>query len=139
MAVNEATAFYDAGADITGHVDVAVVGRRFVKINAARQPGGPAGIQPTPDDAGHGNVRIAPADAAGRVFGVASHDGAIGSKVTVLRPPKVVPVDAGADLNAFEEVEVGVAGRAIPLAAGVAVGYVLDDCDNGDEAQVHLY
>jgi hypothetical protein len=134
---NEAIAYYDAGADITGHCSAAVTGKRFVKLSATRRPGGPAGISDAAT--GDGNVVIAPADAAGRVFGVATRDGAIGAKVDVMRAPKVVPVTALGALNAFQEVEVGAGGTAAPKAAGIPVGYVLADCANGADAQVSLY
>lgn len=138
MAKNECIPFYDDGEEITGHVDVAVAGKTFVKINNNIQSG--PGLSAAGVSGGGGNIRIAPADAAGRKFGVAAWDAAVGTKVTVLRSPGiVVPVIAGAALTAFQEVEIGAGGKAVPLAAGRAVGYALTAAAQDADAMIHLY
>lgn len=135
MAVNEAIPFYEEGDDLTGHCSAAVTGKRFLKISANRQS-----VRTVSDAVGGGNIVVAHADAAGRIVGVSSHDAPINTKVAVKRASKlVIPVTAGAALNAFQEVEVGAGGVAVPLDAGKAVGYVLADCANGADAQVCLY
>lgn len=132
--LNEAIAFYDSGEDITGFCTAAVTGKRFVKVSGARTGGGPVS-----DDIGGGNVKVAPAGAGDKVFGVATYDAAINSLVPVARANKVMPVLAGAALTAGQEVQSDALGKAIPLAAGKAAGLVIDDAASGAEAQVSLY
>lgn len=130
----ESIALYEPGEDITGRCTAAVVGRRFVKISGNR------GSNAVSDSVVGGNVPIAHADAAGRIFGVAAYDGAIGAGVGVKRAAKLVTeVDAGAAIAAFEEVEVGATGKAVPLAAGKAVGFAIADAANATVAQICLY
>jgi hypothetical protein len=133
---NECVPFYEPGDAITGCPTTAVVGCRFVGISAARV---------TAAGATKGLVSIAPATAAGRVFGVAGRDAAVGTPVKVFRKRgTVVPVQASnATITAFAEVEVvgsgASAGMVKALASGVAVGYVIDDCAANGLAQVSLY
>lgn len=128
MPVNECIAYYDAGSTITGYPTTAVVGKRFVMISGNRQTGTTK------------VVSIAPATAAGRAFGVAAMDAAIGAPVDVERSPGVVvPVTAEGAIVAFAEVQVGTAGKAVTKTAGVAVGYVLTAAADGTDAQVSLY
>lgn len=134
---NEAIPFYEDGERITGSASAAVTGKRFVKISGDIQGALSPGL--TTATSG-GNVVVALATAAGRVFGVASHDAAIGQKVTVLASPgMVVPVTAVGAISAFGEVEVGATGKATALASGVAVGVVLADAADGEDAMVKLY
>lgn len=133
---NECVPFYEPGDAITGCPTAAVTGMRFVMISAARV---------TAAGANKGLISIALATAAGRVFGVAARDAAIGVPVKVFRKRgTVVPVQASnATISAFAEVEVvGTstgAGMVKALASGVAVGYVVDDCAANGLAQVSLY
>lgn len=127
MALNECIPFYEDGDDISGICTAAVTGKRCVKISGDRSGGG-------------GNVSIAHADAAGRIFGVSGYDGAIGDIVNVKRGSKiVVPILAGAAIAAFDEVEVGAAGVVVPLAAGVAIGYAITGTADATDAQISLY
>lgn len=129
---NEVRPFYEPGGAITGHPTTAVIGKRFVAISGDRQ-----------SSANGGNVSIAPAGAGARIFGVASHDAAVGDKVTVLRIPGiVVPVVADGAIAANAEVTVGAAGKAKTLGAQTAVfvvGRVLTAAADGADAQVELY
>jgi hypothetical protein len=95
---NECVPFYEPGDAITGCPTTAVVGCRFVGISAARI---------TAAGATKGLISIAPATAAGRVFGVAGRDAAVGVPVKVFRKRgTVVPVQASnATITAFAEVE----------------------------------
>lgn len=129
---NECVPFYEPGDAITGVPTVAVIGCRFVKISAARV---------TAAGATKGLISIAPATAAGRAFGVAGRDAAIGVPVKVFRKRgTVVPVQAtNATIAAFGEVEIATGGMVVALASGVAVGYVVDDCAANGLAQVSLY
>ncbi len=133
---NECEPFYEPGDHITASPSAAVTGCRFVMISAARvTASGPV----------KGLIQVALATAAGRVFGVAARDAGIGVPVKVIRKRgTVVPVQASnATISAFGEVEVvgvGVnAGMVQAKAAGVAVGYVVDDCAANGLAQVSLY
>lgn len=139
---NDAVTFYEPGSDITGYCTAAVGGKRFVKISANKRgtistSGVDKGLDTT---ASGGNVSIALADAAGRIFGVARYDGAIGAYVPVVRASKVVvPVVAEAAITAFSEVQVGAAGGAVTKSAGIAVGYAIADAASGADAQICLY
>lgn len=127
MATNVATPFYEPGHDLTGIADgAAVIGKRFVQING--------------DQEANGEIPVIHAAAAGRVAGVADRDAADGKRLGIIRGPgRVVPVLAEAAIDAFEEVEVGTAGQAIPLAAGVAVGYAITGAAINTDAKIHLY
>ena len=117
---------YDPGSDITGEATATVTARRFLAISGNRAAGG--------------NVAVAPATAAGRIFGVAGNDAATGALVRVVRGnSRVVKVDAGGSIAAFAEVEVGSAGKAVTLASGVAVGYALTAATNNTVAEISLY
>lgn len=117
---------YAPGADITAQATAAVIARRFVAISGDRVSGG--------------NIAVAPAPAGSRAFGVTAHDGATGQLVTVVRgASRVVKVAAGAAIAAGAEVEVGAAGKAIPKASGVAVGYAITGAASNTDAEISLY
>ncbi|MBM4695296.1 DUF2190 family protein [Rhodococcus hoagii] len=116
---------YAPGAHVTGQATAPVVKSTFVAVSGNRATNG-------------GNVSVATATAAGRSFGVAAHDAAAGELVTVHRAG-TVRVTTGGVLAAFEEVEVGAAGKAVKLAAGKAVGYALTGAASGALAEIHLY
>jgi Uncharacterized conserved protein (DUF2190) len=134
---NECIRFYSPGQDISAYVGTAVTGKRFVKISANRQAG-PALNTSTSG----GNVTIAPATAAGAVFGVAAWDGGVGDIVDVRRGG-VVPVTASGAITAGDRVEVAGtganAGKAATLASGIAVGYAISGAADGEDAQIALY
>ncbi len=114
---------YAPGADVTARASAAVTGRRFVAISGNRASG---------------NVSVAHATAAGRKFGVAKHDAAVGALVGVARDG-VVWVRAAGTIAAFAEVEVGANGQAVTKSAGVAVGYALTGAASGADAEIALY
>lgn len=122
---NENPDVYVPGQDITGHATTAVTGKRFVKITGNRTDG---------------NVSVAHADAAGRVFGVTRYDAALNGKVAIARGnSRVTFVRATGVIAAFAEVEVGANGTATTLAAGVAVGYAITGAVDGADAEISLY
>jgi hypothetical protein len=83
---------------------------------------------------------VAHATAAGRVCGVSKYDAASGGKVGIYRGnSRVVFVNAGGNIAAFAEVEVGSNGQAVTKAAGVAVGYAVTAATSGNDAEISLY
>jgi predicted RecA/RadA family phage recombinase len=132
-AANECIPFYEDDNRVTGSAEAAVTGKRFVDISDPIQSGpllntGVAG----------GNLVVSHATAAGKVFGVASHDAGIGKKVTILRK-MIVPVTASADIATGAEVEVATGGKAVTLSAGRAVGRCLTACLADADAMIELY
>lgn len=130
---NECIRYYSPGQDISAYVGSAVTGKRFVKVSANRQAG-PALNTSTSGS----NITIAPATAAGAVFGVAAWDGAVADIVDVRRGG-VVPVTASGAITAGDRVEVATGGKAATLASGIAVGYAVSGAADGEDAQIALY
>lgn len=118
-AANECLPLYDPGATITAAVTAAVTGKRCVAISGGFQSG--PGLSNTGEG---GNIQVAHAAAAGRIFGVAAYDQpTVGAKVPVERGAgKVLPITAGAAIAAGAEVEVGANGQVVTKAAGIPVG-----------------
>lgn len=137
MSPGHAIPFYEDGDELTGFCTAAVVAKQFVKISGPRQAGGPAGG--VTDATAGGNVSVAPAAAGDKVFGVATFDAALNTLVSIMRYNRVMPVVAGAAINAGQEVESDANGNAIPLAAGRAAGLCLDNVAAGADAQIALY
>lgn len=124
---NDCIPFEEPGARITGHASAAVTGKRFLKVSGNRE---------TTDN----NVRVAHADAAGRIIGVAGFDAAINKKVTVIRGAgMIVPVTADGAIAAFAEVEVGANGKAKTIGGGIPVGVCMTAVIDGADAQISLY
>lgn len=137
MPVNECTPFKSPGSAVTGKCTAAVTGKRFVKISGNRTGGGGGGL--STDLA---NVyQISNATASGEiVFGVARQDGANGSLIGVhCQPGIIIPITCGADCASGIEVQTDAVGKCIPLAAGKAVGYVMNGALSGADAEVRLY
>ncbi|MFH5207569.1 capsid cement protein [Antrihabitans sp. NCIMB 15449] len=115
---------YAPGGDITGQATGTVTAKRALKISGNRTGG---------------NVAVAPADAAGRIFGVAADDAAVGELVAVARGSgRVVKVTAGGTIAAFAEVEVGTGGKVVTKTSGVAVGYALTGATLDTDAEISL-
>ena len=125
---NENIGVYEPGADVTCHATANVTGKRFLGISGNRQSA-----------ANGGNVSVAHAPAGTRPFGVSKYDAASGKKVGVMRgASRVTFVQAGANLTAGQEVEVGANGTAIPKASGVVAGVAVTGAANGADAQIAL-
>lgn len=132
---NECIPYYTPGDVITGYAGAAITGKRFVRISASRQAGPALNTSTT-----GGNVTVAPATAAARVFGVAAHDAASGELVGVQKTPgSIVPVTAEGAIAFFAEVEVGTDGKAVTKTSGVAVGYAVTAATDATDAQICLY
>lgn len=123
---NENVGVYEPGRDITCKTSGAVTGKRFVAITGSRSA--------------DGNIVVAHATAAGRVFGVSKYDAASGALVGVQRGnSRVTFVTATGAIAAFAEVEVGANGTAATKASGVAVGYAVTAAADGADAEISLY
>lgn len=116
-----AYAKFRSGEDVTCHAAGALTGGRFVRITGAPNGGNPTVNVPA---------------AGGRTFGIASVDTASGGKVMVLRPEKIVQVEAGATLNAGDLVEANAAGQAILRTTGIVQGEVVQGAASGALADI---
>jgi hypothetical protein len=113
----EVQASYDPGADISVQASAILTGGRGVGLPSSRNAGGPAGIS----DLSDGLLVAGLPTAGGAIFGVASHDAAIGGRVNVMRPPKVVPMECSAAVAISAELMVGADGRVATRTAGNTV------------------
>lgn len=121
---NEAKPLFRPGASVTAVTTAAVTGKTFVGVSATRDPAS-------------GLVKVAPATAAGKPFGVASFDAASGGTVTVLRGG-IVAVAAGGSITAGTQVEIGTGGKVVTLASGVPVGLALETGSNNSDVLIAL-
>jgi hypothetical protein len=134
MYDNSCVPFYKPGREITCQASATITGKRFVVISGNRQSG--PGLSSTTEGS---NYVVAQAGAGVRAFGVSGHDAASGEKVKVLRAGNVLPVTAGANITAGQEVESDAAGKAIPLNTGKALGYATTAATSGNDAEIALY
>jgi hypothetical protein len=117
---------YEPGEDITGVATAAVTAKTFLAISGDRDV--------------NGSLSVAPATAAGRIAGVAKNTAPIGGLVGISRGGgRVVYVTTSAAVTAFQQVQVGAGGTAVPGASGVAVGYALTSAASGADAEISLY
>lgn len=132
----EAQAHYDPGADITCQHTAGAVGGRCVSYPVARNTGGPSGIS----DTGDGTLIVTAPAANAMIFGVTSHDVAAGGKVNIMRAPKVVAIEASANIAIGAFVSTGTDGRvATSGAAAGAVGRALTVGASGSFVMVELF
>lgn len=133
-ALNDCIHFYKPGKDITCHANVGLTGKTCCAI-VGNRPTGP-GLSATGEG---GNYLIGLPAAGGRIFGVVAYDVIAGQKVGVKRGG-VVPITVGATpVTAFAEVEVDAAGKVVPKAAGVAIGFAASGAAAGADAEIVLY
>jgi len=133
LLANVSLQYFETG-DVSFRASGAVTGKTFVQP-AANQTGGP-GLSTDLE-----NLLVFKTCTAGqRPCGVAKYDVATGQGGGVHgQPGKIVPVTAGAAITAGQEVEVGAAGSAIPLATGRAAGLAMSGAANGADAMIKLY
>lgn len=141
---------------ITCQATVAVVGKTFVKISGPRLGGGLRGGTTAVALAGPGYgpntlstdladvYQVRPATVSGEAcLGVASQDAAVGGpvfRVYKFGQGLILPITAGAAITAGTEVQTDATGRAIPLAAGKALGYAVDSASGaGVDCEIALY
>lgn len=148
MASNECIPYFDAGEDVTAEAEADVTGKRFVAISDPQDGPANMGLDTT---ASGGNLQVSHCAAGAKPFGVASYDAAAGHRLYVIRGQKIVPVKAGANITAGQEVAVGTNGQAIPfvpqaltgnaesLAGPYACGVAVDSAASGADCPVALY
>lgn len=137
MAANECIPTR-TGGPITAKCGAAVTGKRFVKITAARTGGG---LNAIGTDLVNVYV-VTNCTVSGEVaVGVAQNDQAINQLVGVFKRHDgwVLPVTAGADITAGQEVQTDATGKAIPLASGKALGQALDSATSGNDVEISIY
>ncbi|MGZ9829870.1 capsid cement protein [Tsukamurella ocularis] len=121
---NEAKPLFRPGANVTAVTTAAVTGKTFVGVSATR-------------DTDSGLVKVAPATAAAKPFGVAGYDAASGATLPVLRGG-ILFVTAGGAIAAGAQVEVAAGGKVVTLASGVAVGTALETGSNNNDVLIAL-
>lgn len=149
MPANECIPFRVPGLTITVKAGSAITGKRFVKITAVRTGGGAGGLSTDVQ-----NVPVAgPCSVAGEAaLGVAKYDIASGGLggVYKLASGVIVPIKAGANITAGQEVQTDASGQAIPYAPPTTttatplptvrvLGYAIDSASSGADAEIALY
>lgn len=120
---NECTPLFRPGWHVTARATAQLTGKRFVGISADLD-----------DD---GVIRVGLPAAGARTFGVAAHDAATGTVLTILRRG-IIPVTAGGTITAGQEVQVDNVGRVVTLAAGVSIGQAVENATTGQDVAVAL-
>lgn len=128
------------GQDITGHATVAVTGKRFVKVSAAR----PFRFNVLATTADGNDYRVSMVTALGGViFGVSKYDQpTVGGKVGVARGGFCIVTTAAA-LSAGQLVMSDASGFAIVWVSAASeanfrAGLAVDDAGNGADAEIAL-
>jgi hypothetical protein len=152
--VNECIPTKRPGAIVTIQATGACGGKRFCKISGPRVGGGLTGgtSQVTTAGPGYGANTLSTdvVDAYQAIqcsvsgeaaLGVCGWDLATGGVGQVFRfgQGAIVPVVAGANITAGQEVQTDASGRAIPLASGKALGYAVDSAASGADCEIALY
>lgn len=154
MPANECIPTKSPAETVTVQATGAAAGKRFCKISAPRVGGGLTGgtSQVTTSGPGYGAntlstdtkdvYQVVQCSVSGEaVLGVCGWDLATGDigKVYKVGQGVILPIAAGANITAGQEVQTDAAGKAIPLAAGKAVGYAVDSAASGADAEIALY
>jgi hypothetical protein len=113
-----------------------VTGGRFVSPSGGFQSS-PLLNATTPATDG-GNIQIAQTGAAARALGVASMDAGSTEKVMVYTGRFVIPMIAGANITAGQEVESDAAGKPIPLASGRPNGIAVSTATSGNTVYIRV-
>lgn len=124
---NDLIPFFENASRVTCVATGAVTGKRFVSISA--------------EPNANGTYSVAATGAAGKVFGVACWDAAIGDQVTVVTVPsgQIVPVTASGAIAAGASVKPGAAGVAVAATAtDRAYGICVVGAADGEDAAIQL-
>ena len=124
---NDLIPFKEDGERVTCIASAAVTGKQFVSISGNKNA--------------NGLYTVAPTAAAGKAFGVACWDAAIGEQVTVVTIPsgQIVPVKASGVIAAGASVKPATGGLATSAtAADRACGLALSGAVDGADAIIQL-
>lgn len=133
---NECIAYFDAGEDITCRAEAAVTGKRFIAVSDPQDGPARMGLDTT---ASGGLIVVSHCGAGDKPLGVSSYDAGINERLYAIRGQKVVPVLAGDNITAGQEVESDANGKAIPLATGTPAGVAVDSASSGADCPIALY
>lgn len=127
--------------DLTVRATATVVGKTFAAISADIESGPVITTAVLPTTYDGGNLRAATCGAGVKPDGVFAYDQASGGVVPIIRQQggAIAPVTAGAAITAGQEVEVGTAGKAIPLASGKVAGRATTTAALNTDCYVELY
>lgn len=140
MPANVCVPLFKGGdKDLTVRASAAVVGKTFGAFSANIQSGPEITTTALPTTWDGGNLQAATCPAGARPDGVFGYDQASGQVLPLLRSGSVVPVTAGAAITAGQEIEVGAAGRAIPLNAGTVAGKATTSAAITADCFIELY
>jgi hypothetical protein len=138
--LNTCIPLFKPGKDLPVHTSEAVKGKTFADISANIQSGPAISSVNLPSTYDGGNFVVGTCAVKKRAIGIFASDAASGANTAVLRGSGLVaPVIAGGAITAGKEVEVGAEGKAIELAAGVAVGKAYTTAASGEDCYVSLY
>lgn len=120
--------FFKPADDVTVYASVILTGGHFVDVSAAAQA--------------DGSYTVAKPAAGSHPLAVIMRDAAIGDKVLTMSEG-ILPVEAGADLTAGQEVMTDANGKAIPWVwaangANYKAGKVMTDAANTTFAQIKV-
>lgn len=147
IPANELIPYKEPGSTFTAKASGAIIGKRFVEISADRTGGGGGGAEGSvtvgvglSTDAENIYV-VKQAAAKAAAVGVSGWDAADKAELKVFGRGHgiIVPIKAGTALTAGWEVEANAEGEAIKLAAGKALGLVLNKAAEGKDAEILLY
>ena len=124
---NQCIALFEPGDDITMVADATIAGCTFVSPKANNVVDITTGLQ-----------KCVQATAAIRPLGVLHGDAVQGNTRKVIRGNKIVPITAGAAIQSGQAIEVGTAGKAIPVATGIPVGIAYTNAANGELCYVAI-
>jgi hypothetical protein len=154
MAANECIPTKSPALTVSVQATGTTGGKRFCKISAARVGGGLIGGTSAVSPAGPGYgtstlstdtkdvYQVIQCSVSGEAaLGVCAHDLATGDVGSVFKfgIGHIVPIVAGANITAGQEVQTDATGKAIPLASGKALGYAVDSASSGADAEIALY
>lgn len=142
MALNICEPYYDDGDEITGlnTQGESINGKRFIAIDGSAEGKPPSEVT---DATAGGNLRIRYPARGGETIGVTGYDTGAGRGVKIVRGAnKVVPVKAGAAIEAGNLVMTDERGQAVPLTEAErnkARGRCWQDCAREADAMIELF
>lgn len=130
---------FDDADHVTGAVATgqSVNGGRFVAPSGGFQSG-PALTASSPANDG-GNLQVAQCGAAAKALGVAAYDAPNpGDKVHIYTGRFIVPMTAGGNITAGQEVESDANGKPVTLASGRPNGIAVSSATSGNTVYIRL-